>query len=47
MTIGDAAFCLALYLTGVHFRGELQHGGYVGEQQIKFKPIRAREIPGL
>ena len=25
MTIGNPAFCLALYLAGVHFRGELQH----------------------
>ena len=27
VTIGNLAFCLALYLTGVHFRGELQHVG--------------------
>ena len=25
MTIGNPAFCLAIHLTGVHFRGELQH----------------------
>ena len=25
VTIGCPAFCLALYLTGVHFRDELQH----------------------
>ena len=31
VTIGNSAFCLVLYLTGVHFRGELQHVGHVGE----------------
>ena len=35
VTIGKPAFCLNLYLTGVHFRGELQHVGHVGEQKIK------------
>ena len=29
VTIGNPAFCLALYVTGVHFRGELQHVGDV------------------
>ena len=33
--IGNPAFCLAFYLTGVHFRGELQHAGHVVEQKIK------------
>ena len=33
MTIGNPAFCLALYLTGVHFRGKLHHLGQVGEQK--------------
>ena len=46
MTIGNLTFCLSLYLTGVHFRGELQHSGQVIEQ-IKFQPIRTREIAGL
>ena len=32
--IGNPAFCLDLYLTGVHFRSELQHVGHVGEQKI-------------
>ena len=32
MTIANLAFYLALYLTGVHFQGELQHGGHVGKQ---------------
>ena len=44
MTIGNPAFFLALCLTGVHFRGELQHVGHVGEQKIKCLPIRTREI---
>ena len=34
MTIGHPAFFL-LYLTEVHFRGELQHVGDVSEQKIK------------
>ena len=46
MTIGNPAFCLALYLTGVHFRGELQHIGHVGGQKIKCRPITTREIGG-
>ena len=32
------------YLTGVHFRGELQHGGDFSQQKIKCWPIRTREI---
>ena len=36
MTIGNPAFCLALYLAGVFFRGELQHVGDVSEQKIKY-----------
>ena len=36
MTIGNPAFCLFLHLTGVHFRGELQHVGDVNEQKINF-----------
>ena len=46
MTIGHPAFCLFLYLTGVHFRGGLQHGGDVSQQKIRFGPIRTREIGG-
>ena len=34
MTIGNPAFCLGLYLTGVHFRGELQHVGDVSEEKV-------------
>ena len=46
MTIGNLAFCLTLYLTDVHFRGELQHVGHAGQQKIKFRPVRTREIAG-
>ena len=39
--------CLILYLTGVHFRGELQHPGDASGQKIKCCPIRTREIGGV
>ena len=47
MMIGNPAFCLFLYLTGVHFRGKLQHGRDVSQQKIKSQPIRSREIGGV
>ena len=47
MTVGNPAFFLFLYLTGLHFRGELQHVDDVSEQKIKCLPIRTREIGGL
>ena len=47
MTVGNPAFCLALYLTGLHFRGELQHVGDVSDQKFKCRPIRTREISGV
>ena len=47
VAIGNPAFCHALYLTGVHFRGKLQHFGHVGEQKIKCWPIKTREIAGV
>ena len=52
VTIGNPAFCITLYLTGVHFRGEnvrqkLQHVGHVGQQKMKVSPIRTREIVGV
>ena len=47
MIVGNPAFCLPLYLTGVHFRGELQYVGDVSEQKIKCGPIRTREIGGV
>ena len=45
--IGNRAFCLVLYLNGVHFRGELQQVGHVGERKINCWPIRTREIAGV
>ena len=47
VTIGNPAFCLALHLTGVHFRNKLQHVGDVSEQKCKCGPIRFREIGGV
>ena len=47
VTIGDPAFCLALYLSGVPFRGKLQLGYYVGEQKVKFKPMSSRNAWSL
>ena len=47
MTIGNSALCFFLYLTGVHFRGKLQHGGDVIQQKNKCGPIRTREIGGV
>ena len=47
VTIRNLAFYLDLYLAGVHFRGELKHAGLVGEQKIKCRPIRTREIAGV
>ena len=35
VTVGNPAFCIALYLTGVHFRGKLQHVGDVSEWKIR------------
>ena len=40
VTIGNPALCIFLYLTAVHFRGELQHGCDVSQQKIKCRPIR-------
>ena len=47
VTLGNPVFCLALYVTGVHFRGKLQQVGHMGEQRIKCRPIRTREIAGV
>ena len=47
LIIGNSAFCLAFYLTGVHFRGELQHVGTVREQKLKCRPNRTRKIGGF
>ena len=37
LTTGNPAFYLALYLTRVHFRDELEHVGDVSEQKIKYR----------
>ena len=34
VTIGNPAFCLFLYLTGIHFWGKLQHGGDVKKSSV-------------
>ena len=47
VAVGNPALCLTLYLTGVHFRGELQHVGHGDEQKIKYSPIRTQEIAGV
>ena len=47
VTIGNPDFCLFLDLTGLHFRGELQHGGDECQQKIKCRPIITREICGV
>ena len=35
-----STFCLNFHLTGIHFRGELQHIGHGGEQKVKCEPIK-------
>ena len=45
--IGNRTFCLALYLTGVRFRGELRHVGTISEQKLKCRPNRTRKIGGV
>ena len=37
VTIGNPVFCLASYLTGVHFRGKLQHVGDVSVDQSELE----------
>ena len=46
VTIGNPAFSLFLYLTGVHLRGKLQDGGDASQQKIKCRPIRTRGTGG-
>ena len=41
MTIGNQAFCLALCLTGVYFRGKLQH---VGDVMSKKSNVNQSEL---
>ena len=40
----NAAYWLALYLTGVHFRGELQYVRDVSEQNLKCRTSRTQEM---
>ena len=47
MTITSPVFCLVLNLTDVHFQGELEHFSHVGEQKIKCRPIRTRELADI
>ena len=42
-----SSFLLHLYLTGVHFRRELQYVGDVSEQKFKYGPIRTLEITDM
>ena len=44
MTIVHPAFCLFLNLTGVHFRGELQHGDDVSQQKISVDQSELEKI---
>ena len=43
VTIAHPAFCLFLYLTGVQFRGKLQHGGDVSRQKISKKSVSTKQ----
>ena len=47
VAIGNPAFCVNLYLTGVHCRSELQHVGHVGEQKIKCRLIKTQETASV
>ena len=47
MTIENPVFCLLLNLTGLHFQGELKHGGDASQQKITCRLIRTREIDGV
>ena len=37
-------FCRTFALTGIHFQGQLQHVGHVGQQKITCRPIRTRKF---
>ena len=47
VTIGNPAFCLLLYLTGIYFQGKLQDDGDISQQKIKCCPIRTRDKGGV
>ena len=40
-------FYFIFCLTGVHFRGKLQHFGHVSEQKMKCGPIRTQKITDI
>ena len=40
MTSGNPAFCLALCLTGIHFRGQLHHVDHVSEQKSSMSQLK-------
>ena len=46
VTNGNPDFCLFLYLTGIHFRGELKHVGDASQLKIKCF-LRTREKGGV
>ena len=46
MTNGNPDFCLFLYLTGIHFQGELKHVGDASQLKIKCF-LRTREKGGV
>ena len=41
------SFLPRLNLTGVHFPSELEHVGHAGEQKMKCRPVRTREITSV
>ena len=41
------SICMTVPLTGIHFRGELQHAGDVREQKLKHGLFRTREITDI
>ena len=43
VTIVHPAFCVFLYLTGVHFRGKLQHSGDATQQKISKKSVSTNQ----
>ena len=47
MAIGNPDCYLFLYLTEIHFWGELQHGSDMSQQKIKHWQIRTQEIGGV
>ena len=44
VTTGNAAFCLTLYLTGVHFRGELHLTGDVMSEKSSMPEVYMPDV---